>query len=143
MLDAIERVKVLLAVRIGWAAAPARVGEVIRGFQSTEADGVWHLYQGMRRITDPEERAIVFGHCLEEESHADAFARVYRHYGERVFTPSHFERKPLYPDDAPEWKTLPSVHVGEATATKRPRRGHTSSLTRPVGKPLIAAVKSR
>lgn len=121
MLDAIERVKVKLAVRIGWSAAPGRVGEVIRGFQSTEADGVWHLYRGMSAIPDPEERAIVFGHCLEEESHADAFARVYRHYGDRVFSPTHFERRPLYPDDAPAWKTLAFVHVGEVDATQRLR----------------------
>lgn len=119
MLDAIERLKIRLAVSVGWAAAPDRVGEVIRGFQSTEADGVWHLYQGMRGIPDPKERAIVFGHCLEEEAHADAFARVYRHYGGRVFTPTHFERRPIHEGDAPVWKTLAFVHVGEVDATQR------------------------
>jgi hypothetical protein len=119
MLDAIERLKIRFAVSIGWAAAPDRVPEVIRGFQSTEADGVWHLYQGMRSISDPKERAIVFGHCLEEEAHSDAFARVYRHYAGRVFTPTHFERKPIYGDDEPAWKTLAFVHVGEVDATQR------------------------
>ena len=119
MFGAIERLKVRLAVSVGWPTAPARVGEVIRGFQSTEADGVWHLYRGLRTISDPRERAIVFGHCLEEEAHADAFVRVYRHYGPRVFTASHFERKPIYRDDQPAWKTLAFVHVGEVDATQR------------------------
>jgi len=45
MIDAIERLKIRFAVSIGWSADPS-VGEVIRGFQSTEADGVWHLYRG-------------------------------------------------------------------------------------------------
>ncbi len=119
MIDAIERLKIRFAISIGWSADPGRIGEVIRGFQSTEADGVWHLYRGMSSISDPKERAIVFGHCLEEESHADAFVRVYRHYGGRAFSPSHFERKSIYRGDAPAWKTLAFVHVGEIDATHR------------------------
>lgn len=119
MITAIERLKIQLAVSVSWSAAPDRVGEVIRGFQATEADGVWHLYQGMRSIEDPRERAIIFGHCLEEEAHADAFVSAYRHYGGRVFSPTHFERKPLYDRDAPVWKTFAFVHVGEIDATQR------------------------
>lgn len=92
---------------------------MIRGFQATEADGVWHLYRGMRHIADPRERAIVFGHCLEEESHADAFVGAYKHYGARVFTPAHYERKALYAGDEPVWKTFAFVHVGEVDATER------------------------
>jgi hypothetical protein len=123
MITAIERLKIRLAVSAGWSVLPGgenqRVSEVIRGFQATEADGVWHLYQGMRSISDPRERAIIFGHCLEEESHADAFVRAYRHYGGRVFSPTHFERKVLYAGDQPIWKTFAFVHVGEVDATQR------------------------
>lgn len=119
MITAIERVKIRLAVSVGWSAAPSRVSEVIRGFQATEADGVWHLYQGMRSISDPKEKAIVFGHCLEEEAHADAFVRAYRHYGGRVFSPTHYERKALYAPNEPIWKTFAFVHVGEVDATQR------------------------
>ena len=119
MLTAIESLKIKFAVSVGWSAAPGRVSEVIRGFQATEADGVWHLYQGMRSIDDPKERAIIFGHCLEEESHADAFASAYRHYGARVFSPTHYERKHLYAGDQPIWKTFAFVHVGEVDATQR------------------------
>ncbi|MGH7439330.1 MAG: hypothetical protein ACRENE_26890 [Polyangiaceae bacterium] len=118
MIDAIERLKVRLAVSLGWSS-PAKVGEVIRGFQSTEADGVWHIYRGMRSISDPKERAIAFGHCLEEEAHADAFARVYRHYEDRAFSAAHFERKAIYEAGEPAWKTLAFVHVGEVDATRR------------------------
>lgn len=119
MLTTIERLKIRLAVSVTWSTAPGTVSEVIRGFQATEADGVWHLYQGMRRIADPRERAIIFGHCLEEEAHADAFVRAYRSYGGRVFTPTHFERKALYAGDEPIWKTFAFVHVGEVDATQR------------------------
>lgn len=115
MFSAIERLKIRLALPRG----PGRTGEMIRNFQATEADGVWHLYRGMRRIEDPRERAIIFGHCLEEESHADAFVAAYRHYGGRAFTPAHFERKPLYTSDEPIWKTFAFVHVGEVDATER------------------------
>ncbi len=119
MLSALERLKIRLAVSLGWAGSTDRVSEVIRGFQATEADGVWHLYRGMTAIDDPKERAIIFGHCLEEESHSDAFVRAYRSYGGRVFSPSHFERKALYPDGTPIWKTFAFVHVGEVDATER------------------------
>lgn len=119
MITAIERLKIRLAVSVELTDKPARVSEVIRGFQATEADGVWHLYQGMRQIEDPRERAVIFGHCLEEESHADAFVRAYKHYGGRVFTPTHFERKALYAGDEPIWKTFAFVHVGEVDATQR------------------------
>jgi hypothetical protein len=119
MITAIESLKIRFAVSVGWSGAPTRVGEVIRGFQATEADGVWHLYQGMRSLQDPKEKAIIFGHCLEEESHADAFASAYRAYGSRVFSPTHYERKTLYERDAPVWKTFAYVHVGEVDATQR------------------------
>lgn len=119
MITAIERLKIRLAVSVELNGKPAKVSEVIRGFQATEADGVWHLYRGMRQISDPRERAIIFGHCLEEESHADAFVKAYKHYGGRVFTPTHYERKELYSGDEPIWKTFAFVHVGEVDATQR------------------------
>jgi hypothetical protein len=110
---------VRLTVSVGWSLAPGRVPEVIRGFHATEADGVWHLYRSLRQITDPRQRAIVFAHCLEEEAHADAFAQTYAHYGERVFTPVLYERKALYAEGTPLWKTFAFVHVGEVDATQR------------------------
>ena len=119
MFSALERLKIKLAVSVGWSWAPGRIPEVIRGFQATEADGVWHLYQGLREMADPRQRAIVFGHCLEEESHADAFARTYRQYGDRVWSPLLYERKALYAATEPLWKTFAFVHVGEVDATQR------------------------
>jgi hypothetical protein len=115
----VERLVIRLTVSVGWALSPWRVPEVIRGFQATEADGVWHLYRGMPAIESPRQRAIVFGHCLEEESHADAFARAYQAYGDRVFSPLFYERRPLYPAGEPVWKTFAFVHVGEVDATAR------------------------
>jgi hypothetical protein len=119
MLRVIEDLYIRLTVSVGWSVAPRRIPEVIRGFQATEADGVWHLYQGLRKIPDPRQRAVVFGHCLEEESHADAFARTYAQYEDRAFTPVVFERKPLYSSGQPLWKTFAFVHVGEVDATQR------------------------
>lgn len=119
MLAIVERLKIRLAVSIGWSLAPGRLPDVIRGFQATEADGVWHLYQGLPRIPDPQKRAIVFGHCLEEESHADAFTRTYKKYESRPFSPVLYEREALYDADEPIWKTFAFVHVGEVDATRR------------------------
>jgi hypothetical protein len=119
MIPLVERLVIRLTVSVGWALSPARVPEVIRGFQATEADGVWHLYRGMPAIADARQRALVFGHCLEEESHADAFARTYKAYGDRVFSPLFYERKALYKPGEPIWKTFAFVHVGEVDATER------------------------
>jgi len=119
MFGAIERLKIRLTVSVGWSLAPSRLPDVIRGFQATEADGVWHLYRGLPRITDARQRAIVFGHCLEEESHADAFTRTYKQYEGRPFSPLLYERETLYADDQPIWKTFAFVHVGEVDATQR------------------------
>ena len=43
----------------------------IRGFQATEADGVWHLLRGMNQARTPAERAHLFdpeGDAGEESS---------------------------------------------------------------------------
>lgn len=116
--NTIEKAKIWMAVRVGWRVK-GKMAEAIRGFQATEADGVWHLQRGMRRMTDPKHRAIMFAHSLEEESHAEEFARVYSQYGERVLTPANYERKDLYGNDAPPWKVFAFVHVGEEDATER------------------------
>lgn len=112
----LERLKVGLSVRFGWRL-PGRLAQAVRGFQSTEADGVWHLHHGLRRLTDARQRASVFLHALEEESHADRFVSVYERVSDDVFVPEHFEREPLAA--GPVWKTFAYVHVGEEEATTR------------------------
>ncbi len=118
MLTSLEKLRIWLVVRVLWSS-PRRVAEAVRGFQATEADGVWHLHRGMRRIEDPRLRAIVFTHSLEEEAHAEEFGAVYRHYGDRPAAPPSYEREDLYASSAPPWKTFAFVHVGEDDATAR------------------------
>jgi hypothetical protein len=118
MLRVVERLKVRLAVAFVWRKK-SNVAEAIRGFQATEVDGVWHLHRGLARLTEPKQRAILFAHSLEEESHAEEFASSYAHYGERPLVPAAYERMDLYPEDAPAWKTFAYVHVGEHDATER------------------------
>lgn len=114
----VEKAKIWLAVRVGWRIK-GKMAEAIRGFQATEADGVWHLHRGMARMKDPKQRAIMFTHSLEEEAHAEEFTRAYSHYGERVLVPAAYERHDLYPTGEPAWKIFAFVHVGEEDATER------------------------
>jgi len=114
----LERLKIAFTVRVPWRDR-GRVGAAIRGFQATEADGVWHLQQGLARLDDPRQKALIFVHCLEEESHADAFAALWRSYQDGVFSPEQAERAELYPPGAPVWKSFAYVHVGERDATER------------------------
>lgn len=114
----LERLKIAFTVRVPWRS-PRRVGAAIRGFQATEADGVWHLQRGIARLDDPRQKATIFVHCLEEESHADAFAAVWPAYQEGVFSAEHYDRADLYPRGAPVWKSFAYVHVGERDATER------------------------
>lgn len=123
MITPWEKFKIRLAVYIGWSLK-GKLPEAIRGFQATEADGVWHLHRGMRRIDDPQQRAILFTHSLEEESHAESFAHAYREYSDRVLVPANYERKDLYQANAAPWKILAYVHVGEQDATSRFRYIH-------------------
>ena len=59
MRMSLDRLRVRLAVSIGWAMK-GKLPEAIRGFQATEADGVWHLHRGLARLKDPKYRAILF-----------------------------------------------------------------------------------
>lgn len=118
MLTPWEKLKIKLAVTVGWSMK-GKLPEAIRGFQATEADGVWHLHRGLRRLDDPKLKAILFTHSLEEECHAEEFAATYNEYGDRVMTPAAYERKDLYGDYEPPWKIFAYVHVGEVDATDR------------------------
>lgn len=123
MLKSLEKFRIWFIVTVLWSSR-RRMAEAIRGFQATEADGVWHLHRGLQRIADPRQRAIVFTHSLEEESHAEEFARVYGLYSDRVMTPATYERDDLLDASAPLWKTFAYVHVGEEDATERFRHLH-------------------
>lgn len=118
MPSTIERIKIWGAVKLGWSV-PGRMLEAIRGFQATEADGVWHLHRSYDSLSDPRHRSIVFTHSLEEESHADEFARVYKQSSNYGLSPIRYERRSLYGRDAPAWKSFAYVHVGEVDATDR------------------------
>lgn len=118
MLRTLARLRIWLVVKLVWSSR-RRLAEAVRGFQATEADGVWHLHRGMRRVTDPKQRAILFTHSLEEESHADEFGRVYSAYADRIASPLAYERADLHPSSAALWKTVAYVHVGEEDATSR------------------------
>src|SRR5437867_5922175 len=115
---AAERAKIWLAVKVGWRLN-GKMAEAIRGFQATEADGVWHLHRALAGLDDPRQRAILFTHSLEEEAHAEEFTAAYAHYGQRPLAPANFERRELYGADQPTWKTFAFVNVGEDDATQR------------------------
>lgn len=116
--SAVERAKIWLAVKVGWRLN-GKMAEAIRGFQATEADGVWHLHRTLARLDDPRQRAILFTHGLEEEAHAEEFSLAYAHYGQRPLAPANFERRDLYDTDQPPWKTFAFFNVGEDDATER------------------------
>lgn len=118
MLSLIERVKVFATVRWLWRS-DRDVAEAIRGFQATEADGVWHLHRGMARVTDPRQKAVLFTHSLEEESHADEFASIYGRYSPTPMQAKHYEREEIYTGDGAAWRLLAFVNVGEKDATER------------------------
>lgn len=118
VLNLLTRLRMWLVVRLLWRS-PSRLASVVRGFQATEADGVWHLHRGIRRTHDPKRRAILFTHSLEEESHAEEFGRLYSSLADRPGAPAYYERHDLLPPAAPLWKSLAYVHVGEEDATDR------------------------
>ncbi len=114
----IEKLRVTFAVRLGWKL-PGAKATAIRGFQATEADGVWHLHRSIARIDDPKIRALLFTHSLEEESHAEEFAYTYQLYTDHKLPPATYEREDLAKAGVPIWKALAYVHVGEEDATER------------------------
>ncbi len=114
----LDKLKVWFAVKLAWSDR-GRLAEAVRGFQATEADGVWHLHRGLARVRDPRHRAILFAHSLEEEAHAEEFAHTYNQLGDRAMTPATYERSDLYAPDEPTWKLFAYVHVGERDATDR------------------------
>ena len=118
MLKHLEALRIWLVVRLVWSS-PRRMADAVRGFQATEADGVWHLHRGLRRVTDPKQRAVLFTHSLEEEAHAEAFGYVYRDMAKQVLPPPTYEREDIYAADAPLWRSVAFVHVGEEDATER------------------------
>ncbi len=118
MWSAIENLKIRLSLALTWRS-PERVASAIRGFQVTEADGVWHLHRAIERLEDPRTKAVIFTHGLEEECHADVFGTVQRLYAGGLSSPMHFERKDLYAADDPAWKIFAFVNVGELDATQR------------------------
>lgn len=113
-----EFLRVRVALATVWKV-PSRKAAAIRGFQATEADGVWHLHRAIARIEDPKTRAILFTHSLEEESHAEEFSHTYQLYTSDRIPPATYERKDLTAGDEPIWKVLAYVHVGEEDATAR------------------------
>lgn len=115
---AVERARIWLAVKVGWRF-DGKMAEAIRGFQATEADGVWHLHRALARLDDPRQRAVLFTHSLEEEAHAEEFTFAYAHYGQRPLAPANFERHELYGAKQPAWKTFAFFNVGEEDATQR------------------------
>lgn len=112
-----ERLRVALA--LGLRPAPTYLAEIVRGFQATEADGVWHLRRAIEKLESPRARAAVFAHCLQEEAHADAFVTTYACIAENAFRPVHFERRDLQPARSPVWKSFVVVHIGEEDAAQR------------------------
>jgi rubrerythrin len=118
MSSFLEKISVRISLATSWRLL-GRKASAIRGFQATEADGVWHLHRGLTRIADPKLRAILFTHSLEEDSHAEEFSHVYKSYTNQIVPLAAYEREDLYGKDTPLWRSLAFVHVGEEDATGR------------------------
>ena len=114
----LEKISVRLSLAITWRRRGKKAA-AIRGFQATEADGVWHLHRGLSRIEDPKLRAILFTHSLEEDSHAEEFGHVYKAYTDQIVPMANYERDDLYGSEIALWRSLAFVHVGEEDATGR------------------------
>jgi rubrerythrin len=102
-----------------WKIFPSQQLNAIRRFQAIEADGVWHLYSALHMTTDPQKRAMLFQHIIEEDSHAENFSDVFSDYSEVPFQQQHFERVPLIRGESELWKIISYIHVGEVDATKK------------------------
>ncbi len=107
-----------LAVKFLWKRRKF-VLRAIQDFQATETDGVWHLLRGLEKEKDPQIRAELFSHLIEEQSHADLFAIAYKAEANHAFQIKNIERFDLNSESEPSWKNLAYVHVGEIEAVNR------------------------
>lgn len=133
----LEKISVRLSLATSWRRR-GRKAAAIRGFQATEADGVWHLHRGLSRVADPKLRAILFTHSLEEDAHAEEFGHVYKAYTDQILPAANYEREDLYGAGTALWRSLAFVHVGEEDATGRFR---TIAEALPAGDPLRASLQ--
>lgn len=113
----LQRLKIRLVVLVFWKIK-AILLKSISDFQATEADGVWHLLHATRQTANPEHKAALFTHLIEEESHAERFAELYETVSGQRLIPTQYERKRLYKACEPIWKTVAYVHLGEEDATR-------------------------
>ncbi|MDC1173944.1 hypothetical protein OAT67_01000 [Bacteriovoracaceae bacterium] len=90
----LERAFIFLTVKIIWKYRPI-FHKALRRFQAVEADGVWHLQRSLDQVEDKKTRFKLFLHLLEEESHADSFARMYEKMADEKFVKLLFERRPI------------------------------------------------
>lgn len=114
----LEKISVRLSLATTWRRRGKKAA-AIRGFQATEADGVWHLHRGLSRVADPKLRAILFTHSLEEDAHAEEFGHVFKAYTDQIIPVANYERDDLYGSEIALWRSLAFVHVGEEDATGR------------------------
>lgn len=118
MRDLLLQIQVFFALKI-WKKNPKALCSAIRGFQAVEADGVWHLHQLFLRTNQLEEKARIFQHLLEEDSHAEIFAKE---VGLLTGTPSgveNFKRHDLTLDGENNWRAIAYLNVGEVDATRK------------------------
>ena len=113
-----ERIVAFVAVKVLWQNKKIK-GKAIRSFQATEADGVWHLFRGIKKEEDPEVLSQLFTHIIEEQAHADMFAKTYKDEIDQPFQHKTVERADLYDKFEPSWKQLAYVHIGEIEAVSR------------------------
>tara|TARA_R110002072_G_scaffold276051_1_gene437377 strand:- start:106079 stop:106771 length:693 start_codon:yes stop_codon:yes gene_type:complete len=114
----LERAFIFLTVKIIWKYRPI-FHKALRRFQAVEADGVWHLQRSLDQVEDKKTRFKLFLHLLEEESHADSFAKMYEKMADEKFVKLLFERRPIGSPVDPLWKSIAFVHIGEEHATDR------------------------
>ncbi|MAZ49196.1 MAG: hypothetical protein CME65_11580 [Halobacteriovoraceae bacterium] len=113
-----ERILAFFAVRLLWKSN-SKKGEAIQSFQATEADGVWHLFRGIKKEQDPRTLSHLFSHIIEEQAHADMFAKTFRQEIDQPFQHKTVERADIYDNNEPSWKHLVYVHIGEIEAVSR------------------------
>ena len=93
--------------------------EAVQRFHTIEADGVWHLFQLLFKVDSSKERAKIFQHLLEEDSHAELFSEVYQNDSNVPFKAKQFNRKMLVSGEVGVGVWLLHVHAGEVSATRQ------------------------